>query len=456
MLLGSQYERVHVIGAGGAGMSGIAKLLIQSGHTLSGSDLVMGPTLRSIGELGADVWQGHDPSKMQGLDLVVASSAVPPSDPELFAAREAGITAWDRPKLLRELTEYFPAIGATGTHGKTSTSAMLVHALRALDADPSFVVGGKLVNVQTAASFSGSQPFVLEIDEAFGTFTHINISGLIVTNVEPEHLDYFGTADRMADCYVDVMRGVSGPVVVCLDDPGARRVRERAGGISYGFSEGSAWQMSELVERALSVSFRIVSSTVDVLVTVGKPGIHSARNAAGALALLGELGYDVAEAAAALSSFQGVARRYELRATVNGVTFIDDYAHHPTEVLSVLNAAQQGDWNRTWVVFQPHLYSRTAALYQEFGQAFAGVDELIVLDVFASREDPQPGISGHLIADAAQARTGANVRYIPHMSEVPDALVPLLEEGDLVLTMGAGDITVLPDKLAQALAARDV
>lgn len=455
MLLGNQYESIHIIGAGGAGMSGLAKILVQSGHTVSGSDLVMAPTLRSLGDLGVDVWQGHDASKMVGKDLVVASSAVPFSDPELYAAREAGVVAWDRPRLLSELTNRFPAIGATGTHGKTSTTAMVVHALQVLGVDPSFVVGGKLVNVQTAASYTGSPPFVLEIDEAFGTFQHINISGLIVTNVEPEHLDHYGDAETMVNAYVDVMRRTQGPVVVCVDDPGARAVLERAGGTSYGFADDAEWRMSELEQGPLSASFRLTSSTVDIGVTVGKPGTHSARNAAGTLALLGELGFDVAAAATALSSFQGVARRYELRANINGVTFIDDYAHHPTEVLSTLDAAQQGDWNRIWAVFQPHLYSRTAELYREFGQAFAGVDELVVLDVFASRELPQPGISGQLVADAARSRTTANVRYIPHMAQVPEIIAPLLQEGDLVLTMGAGDVTVLPDKLAQALAARE-
>lgn len=454
MLLGSQYESIHIIGAGGAGMSGLAKILVQSGHVVSGSDLVMAPKLRSLGDLGVDVWQGHDASKMPGRDLVVASSAVPFSDPELHAAREAGVVTWDRPRLLSELTARFPAIGATGTHGKTSTTAMIVHALQALGVDPSFVVGGKLVNVQTAASYTGSQPFVLEIDEAFGTFQHINISGLIVTNVEPEHLDYFGDTETMVNAYVEVMRRVNGPVVVCVDDPGARAVMERAGGISYGFADDADWQMSELQQTALSATFRLKSATIDTLVTVGKPGTHSARNAAGTLALLGELGFDVVAAAEALSSFQGVARRYELRAEVGGVTFIDDYAHHPTEVLSTLDAVKQGDWKRVWAVFQPHLYSRTAELYREFGQAFAGVDELVVLDVFASRELPQPGISGQLVADAAKSRTSANVRYVPHMSEVPGVIVPLLKAGDLVLTMGAGDVTILPEKLAQALAKR--
>lgn len=450
MLLG-EHPRIHVVGAGGAGMSGLARILAQSGHTVSGSDLVAGRPLLDLEEVGIEVWDGHRPDAVRGVDLLVRSSAVPDRDPEVVAAGESGVETWGRPALLAALTDRFETIGATGTHGKTTTTALLVTAVEGLGREPSFLVGGNLVDHGTNAAFRDRDLLVLEADEAFGTFLHLNLSGLVVTNVEPEHLDHYGDAESMEDAYVTVMRNVDGPVVACIDDPGAERALARAGGVSYGTSDGAAWRIVDLEEGPLDVRFTLDHPGGRLAVRVGRPGLHMARNAAGALSLLGEAGHDVAAAAEALASFSGVTRRYHLRSRVRGVTIIDDYAHHPTEVMATVRTAGLGSWRRVWAVFQPHLYSRTAALANEFGQAFAGVDELVVTDVYGSREQPVPGVSGRLVADAARARTDAHVRYLPHMAEIADAIAPELEPGDLVLTLGAGDITVLADELARAI-----
>lgn len=455
MLLGDDLRKIHLVGAGGAGMSGLARLLAQAGHEVTGSDLVGGPALAALEEVGVVTWTGHRPEAIRDSDLVVSSSAVPSHDPELAAARAAGIEVWDRPALLEAITAAMPAIGATGTHGKTSTSALLVAAMHGLGEQPSFVVGGTLVDEGTNAGFADPTLFVLEVDEAFRTFLSLHLRGLVITNIEAEHLDHYGSLEDLEDAFVEVARKVAGPVVVCIDDPGAERLFERAGGITYGTDPRASWHLQDLEERELNVSFTLRTSGGEVIpVTVGRPGLHMARNAAGALALIGELGGDVRRAAAALASFGGVARRFHLRGRVEGVTLIDDYAHHPTEVLATIRTAQSGSWGRIWAIFQPHLYSRTRLLAREFGQAFAGVDELVVTDVYGSREQPEPGVSGRLVADAARARTTANVRYIAHKADVVAGIVDELEEGDLVLTLGAGDITLLPDELARALAAR--
>ena len=227
---------------------------------------------------------------------------------------------------------------------------------------------------------------------------------------------------------------MDGPVLVCVDDPGSERVLERAGGVPYGTGAKAAWRVEEVEEAELHV--------------------HMARNGAAVLALIGELGGDVGRAALSLGSFAGVARRFHVRGRVAGVTIVDDYAHHPTEVSATIRSARAGSWRRIWVVFQPHLYSRTRLLAREFGQAFSGVDELVVTDVYGSREQPEPGVSGRLVADAARARTGANVRYVPHKADVVSAITDELQEGDLVLTLGAGDITLLPEELMRSLAGR--
>lgn len=332
---------------------------------------------------------------------------------------------------------------------------MLIAALRAAGHDPSFVVGGQLADLGTNAHLGDRELFVLEADEAFGTFLSLHLAGLMVTNVEEEHMDYYVTRYRLDDAFAHVMRGVAGPVLACADDPGARRLAERTGASTYGLSDGADWQINGLEERgAEEIAFTLESNTVSVDVRVGRPGTHMALNAAGAIALLAELGHDPAEAASGLAEFRGVRRRFETRGTVAGVTIIDDYAHHPTEVAATIRAARRGRWRAIWAVFQPHLYSRTAAMYSEFGQSFAGADQVVITDVFGAREAPQPGITGELIADAAMARTDAKVSYVPHRADLAEFLAGRVEEGDLVLTMGAGDITLLPDELSRLLAAR--
>lgn len=444
------YGRIHLVGAGGAGMSALAKLLHGRGHRVTGSDLRSGSGLRSLEDLGIEVWAGHRPEHVAGSGLVVASSAVPEGDPELRAAREAGIPVWRRPRLLEAITAGIRTIGPTGTHGKTTCTAMLVAAVRETGIDPSFVIGGEMVDLRTNAAAGDDDLLILEVDEAFGTFEHVRLDGLVVTNVEPEHLDHFASLEALEDAFVRVVGSVQGPVVAGIDDPGARRVAERTSATGFGFDRDAAWRILGLDLHPDSVSFRLEGVSGGVDVDVPRPGRHVALNAAGVLALCGELGMDLEAAARGLGRFHGVRRRFELRGTVNGVTVIDDYAHHPTEVATTVRTAVDTGHGRVWAVFQPHLYSRTERFQREFGTALAPADRVVVTDVYGSREAPVPGVTGHLVAEAAR-QAGATVEYVPRRSELASHLAERVEPGDLVVTMGAGDITVTVDELMALL-----
>ncbi len=453
-LMFDDVRRLHLVGAGGAGMSALAKLLAGRGRVVTGSDLRASETLTRLSELGIETWAGHRPEHVQDVDLVVASSAVPEVDAELAAARAAGVPTWRRPKLLEAITREIPTIGVTGTHGKTSATSMMILALRAAGRDPSFVVGGEIVELRTNAHAGRDDLLVLEIDEAFGTFEDVHCTGLVLTNVEPEHLDHFKTAEAMEEAFTRVVRAVEGPVVACIDDPGAARIAERTGVDTYGTSPRATWRMSAPVAGPSSVRFSLSGpGHGPTEIEVSKPGVHMARNAAGVIALLATLGGDVEVFASGLKSFQGVRRRFEHRGEIGGVTMIDDYAHHPTEVAATLRAARARGAGRLVAVFQPHLYSRTERLHREFGAALAQADLVVVSDVYGARETPIPGVSGAMVADAAVRSGAPRVEYVPHRSDLASVVAGLVRSGDDVITMGAGDITLLAGELGSLLPA---
>ncbi len=445
--------RIHLVGAGGSGMSAIAKVLVAQGRELSGSDLRGGAALDALADLDIDVFTGHNPDVVAGAALVVASSAVPDYDEELAAAREAGIPVWRRPQLLEALTSAMPTMAATGTHGKTTTTAMLVTALREMGEDPSFVVGGELLDLHTNGHFGESDLLVLEADEAFRTFESLHLDSLVITNVEYEHVDHFESAEDIVDSFADVAGKVRGPVVACADDAGSLEVSRRADALTYGFDPDADWSIESLASGPRGVSFELHNGGKRVRVALPQPGWHLAQNAAGALALLAETGRDLEAAAAGISSFRGVGRRWEHKGTVGGVVLYDDYAHHPTEVAAIIDAARATAEGRIWAVFQPHLYSRTERFSAEFGRALATADVAVVTDVFGAREEPVPGVTGELVATATRD-AGGNVHYVPHRYELAEYIAPRVEPGDLVVSMGAGDITLLHTELATILGVR--
>lgn len=442
-------HRIHIVGAGGAGMSGLAKILSQLGHAVSGSDLKPGRMFDVLADVGVETWVGHRPEAMASVGAVVRSSAVPDADPEVRAAVAAGIPVWGRPALLAELTQANRTVGFAGTHGKTTSTAMAVTALRRIGIDPSFLVGGQMVGLNTG-SHVGEEPFILEADEAFGTFRHLDLRGVLVTNIEPDHLDYYGSVAALEDAFAQVVDRVDGPRIVCIDDPGVRRLAQRTEVTTYGTAQGADWQLTEVGHGDGGVQFTLAGPDRATRVSLPKPGLHLAANAAGVLALLHELGHDLDAMGHALGSFAGVKRRYEIRAIVNDITVVDDYAHHPTEVAATIEAASQGASGRVIVVFQPHRYSRTADLGPEFGAPLAGADHVIVTDVYAAGERPIIGVSGRLVTQAVEAAGGA-VTYVRLLPDVPDAVASIVRPGDTLVILGAGDITLLAGPIARAI-----
>ena len=443
------YRRVHVIGAGGSGMSGLAKLLVQGGHQVTGSDLKPGTMLTALEGAGADTWIGHRPDMTVKADLVVVSSAVPANDPEVRAAREAGIEVWERPQLLAAITDRLGTIGITGTHGKTTGTAMAVTALRALGRNPSFMVGGRLIDLNTNSHLGEEDLFVLEADEAFGTFLSLELDGLLITNIESDHLDYYGSVENMEDAFAEVASKVNGPVVACFDDEGVQRLASRNGSlISYGLDEGARWRISALEHRDGGVAFSLIGPS-QVEVWVPKPGHHVARNAAGVIALLAESGFDPAQVAAGLEAFTGVRRRFEVRSRRGGVVLVDDYAHHPTEVAATLEASRLGHSGRVIAVFQPHRFTRTEELGLALGEALSLADRIFVTDVYAAGETPIPGVSGNSVL--AGVSDPSKATYVPRRADLAAALAAEVQSGDLVLLLGAGDVTQVADELAPLL-----
>ena len=431
-------------------MSGLAKLLSQLGHTVSGSDLKPGRMLDSLNDVGISTWLGHKPEEVSTVDLVVASSAVPDTDAELAAARDLGIAIWRRPALLKALTAHRRTFGFAGTHGKTTSTALAVRATRAMGMNPSFLVGGEMIGLNTGASVGTDDLFLLEADEAFGTFRHLSLDAILVTNIEADHLDHYGTVAAMEDAFAQVAGRVAGPVVGCADDPGVRRLAQKVDVTTYGFAPDAHWRIMDLEHDHGAVSFRLAGQGNTVEVALPKPGEHLASNAAGVLALLGEAGFDVASAAKTMSRFRGVRRRYEIAAIVDGITIVDDYAHHPTEVAATIAAASMGSRGKVIAVFQPHRYTRTADLAPEFGAPLAMAGLVVVSDIYAAGEQPIIGVTGRLVSQAAEA-AGGDVSFIPRLADIPQFLAAAAEPGDVILLLGAGDISSISGDVVIAI-----
>lgn len=447
------FKRIHMVGAAGSGMSGLAKLLAGRGYEVTGSDLKPNRALDALEDIGIETWVGHRPERMNEPQLVVASSAVPERDPELQAAAANGAVVWERPALLDAFTAEMPGIGISGTHGKTTTTGLTVAALHGIGVDPTFLVGGELVTENTFAHIGNEDVFVLEADEAFGTFRHLHLRALLVTNIEADHLDYYKTMYALEEAFALVANRTEGPVVGCIDDPGVQRLAQRAEVVTYGQSPAAHWRLEDIEHGIGEVSFRLYGPDTMVEVSVPRPGVHIALNAAGTIALLAELGYDPHAAAAGISTFGGVRRRFETRVHLGGITVVDDYAHHPTEVGATISAGRLGGWSRVWAIFQPHRYTRTAALGPAFGEPLATADKIIVTDVYSAGEAPQPGVTGRVVADAVSA-AGGDVTYVPSIHDITAELVPQLAGGDVVLLLGAGDINSIADDIAAALGER--
>lgn len=449
-------RRIHIVGLGGAGMSAIAEVLVGTGHRLSGSDLSSSIPLERLAAQGVVTHVGHRPEQIGDAELLAISTAIPDTNPEVVAARQRGIPVLRRAEILTAITRAWRTIAVAGTHGKTTTSAMLTIALRGAGLDPAFIVGGDLVDLDRGAAVGSGDVLVVEADESDGTFIELAADGVVVTNVEPDHLEHYGGFEPLQRAFVQFVDQATGPRVVCIDDPGARTLlAARPGVTTYGLDSDADWRIVEPLPTPMGIRFTVVNDGHRYDVALRQPGLHNARNAAAALAMCVELGGDGQAGADALSSFGGVGRRFEQRGTADGVTLVDDYAHLPTEVESALEAAASTTPDRLVAVFQPHRYSRTEQLWSTFTDSFGEADVLIVTGIYSSGEAPRPGIIGSLISDdIAAAHPDADIRYVESLADVVEVLSNELRPGDLCLTLGAGDLTTVPDRVLERLRER--
>ena len=437
-------------------MSAIAEILLGTGHTVSGSDLGGSAAFDRLAENGAQVAIGHRASNVEGADIVAHSTAVPADNPELIEARRRGIPVLRRAEILTAITRAWKTVAVAGTHGKTTTSAMLTAALRGSGLDPAFIVGGDLRDLGTGAAVGGGSILVVEADESDGTFIELDAHGVIVTNVEPDHLEHYGGFDKLEQAFVQFVTQADGPRVVCIDDPGSARLVELATCTTYGTHQAADWQIVDPAPTPSGITVQVHGPDgVRVSLRLRQPGMHNARNATAALAMAVSLGAEPSAVVEALSAFGGVGRRFERRGSAASIDLVDDYAHLPTEVEAALAAARSLAPERLIAVFQPHRYSRTEQLWSTFADSFGEADVLFVTGIYPSGEKPRDGVTGHLIVDAVtSSNPDADVRYAETLDNVVELLDAELDAGDLCLTLGAGDLTTVPERVLERLERR--
>lgn len=462
--------RTHFIGLGGAGMSGIARVLLQSGAEVSGSDARDSDTLRELEQMGARVFVGHAAENLGKAETLVVSSAIREDNPELAEARARGIRILPRAAALGALLLGREGIAVSGTHGKTTTTSMVTVVLQHLGTDPGYVIGGKLVTTGLGADAGIGEVIAVEADESDGSFLMLSPKIAVVTNVEADHLDNYSGIDEIHANFANFVDRVERTLIVGIDDPGARTVaalaRKRGKKVlTYGEAEDADYRVTRVRARGFTTEFTL--TTVDgepIDGTLAVPGRHNVLNAAAAVAVADELGHDLEVAVEGIADFAGAARRFELKGEGNGVGVYDSYAHHPTEIDADLRATRaalrsftedaEGSGEeiaegRVVALFQPHLYSRTRIFAEEFATVLSLADEVVVMEVYAAREDPETGVTGELITSKV---SHDRVRYVPDRGEAVRQVAGLARPGDIVLTMGAGDVTELGPLIVEELA----
>ncbi len=450
-------RHIHMVGIGGIGMSGMAEILLLRGYTVSGSDQSSSETTERLKKLGAIIYQNHSAANIEGADVVVYTSAVKAEDNE--ETREAlakQIPVIKRSEMLAELMRMKYGIGIAGTHGKTTTTTMTGHVVQDGSFDPTIIVGGRVHSFdKTNAVVGKGDIIIVEADEYDRTFLRLSPSLVVITNIEAEHLDIYEDIDDLKDAFAEFANKVPfyGAVVVCLDDPEIRsilpRIQKRV--ISYGYNPQARIRAVKISQNGFFSSFTVTANN-EVLgeINLQAPGDHNIKNALAAVAVGRELGIPFNKIKSGLERFRGVFRRFQLKLETDDLIVIDDYAHHPTEVQATIHGARKGWADRRIVaVFQPHLFSRTQQMHKEFGLSFFDAEVLIVTDIYPSREQPIEGVSGALIADTAKNYGHKQVYYIQDKTELPERLTKIVKPGDLVITMGAGDIYHYGEKFTE-------
>ncbi len=453
---GAAGRRVHFVGIGGVGQNAIARVLVEAGFPVSGSDLQGSPATADLAGLGARIQVGHRAEQVEGAGLVVISSAVPATNPEVARARELGIPVVKRAEFLGELTRHRRAICVAGTHGKTTTSAMAGLALIAGGLDPTVLVGGVVPALGTGGRFGRGEHLVAEADEFDGSFLRFTPGIAVVTNVEPDHLDFYRDFSAIVEAFRAFVARVpaDGSLVVCQDDPAARELRSACAGqvITYGLAPGADWQAVEIAPNDLGgndfVALRRGEARGRFRLAV--PGRHNVANALAAVAVADLCGVEPTATAEALARFGGVRRRLELKGEARGIAVYDDYAHHPTEIVATLRAVRERHRGRLWCVFQPHTINRTRALFDQFAAAFGDADRVLVADIYvpAGREVATGEITS---GDLVRAMRHPGAAHVGRLSDIVDRLADEARPGDVVLTMGAGDVYHVGEDLLERL-----
>lgn len=454
-------NRVHFIGIGGAGMCGIAEVLRNHGYEISGSDIKASETTRRLESLGARIFIGHTAENVRGVDVVVVSTAIDVSNPEVAAAREARVPVVRRAEMLGELMRYRHGIAIAGTHGKTTTTSLISSILAEGGLDPTFVIGGLLNSAGTNAKLGGSRYFVAEADESDASFLHLQPMAAVVTNIDADHMDtYGGDFNKLKQTFVEFLHNLPfyGLAVVCGDDPVIREILPDIGRpvLTYGLSEDADFRAINIRQEGLRTCFTAVrpapSAALDIELNL--PGMHNVLNALAAIAIATD--EDVADDAIqqALSGFQGVGRRFqqvgEFGLDGGTVRLVDDYGHHPREVDATIKAARQSFPERRLVMlFQPHRYTRTRDLYEDFVQVLSNVDALLLMDVYPAGEKPIPGADGRSLCRSIRARGAIDPVFVESADQLPAILQAMLRSGDVLLTQGAGNVGAIAQEIAQ-------
>jgi len=454
-----KYRHIHFVGIGGVGMCGIAEVLINLGYTVSGSDLRESETTQRLVGLGADVKIGHDSANVKGAHVLVISSAVKKDNPEVVAARESQIPVIPRAEMLAELMRLKYGIAVAGAHGKTTTTSMISTVLASAGIDPTVVIGGKLDSLGAGAKLGQGEFMVAEADESDGSFLKLSPTIPVVTNIDEEHLDHYtGGIREIKEAFLSFVNKTPfyGVAVLCIDEPNVQDlipdIEKRY--VTYGMSAQADTHARAVEFEGLGSSFEVVTGGRSLgRFTLNVPGMHSIYNALATITVALELEVAPDVIRDALAQFGGLHRRFQIKGEVNGVTFVDDYGHHPTEIKAVLAAARAGWKGRILTVFQPHRYTRTRDLLKDFTTSFNHADKVVVTDIYPAGESPIEGVSAKALADGIKSMGHRDVTYIEDKDEVPGWIAKNAAEGDMVITLGAGDVWRLGDKALEMMGA---
>jgi UDP-N-acetylmuramate--alanine ligase len=449
-------KHIYFVGIGGAGMSGIAEVLLNLGYRVSGSDLKLSETTERLQKRGATVYQGHHEEHVTDVDVVVTSSAVKTGNPEVIAARSRAIPVIPRAEMLAELMRLKYGIAVAGAHGKTTTTSLIGTVLDRGGISPTVVIGGKLNTINTNTILGSGDFMVVEADESDGSFLKLSPTIAVVTNIDPEHLDHYGSVDEIKRAFITFTNKIPfyGLTILCLDNQHVQdlipRLEKRY--LTYGLTPQADLQACDISARGLSMNFTVLRHREELgTIELPIPGVHNVLNALAAIATAMEIKLPFPVIQEALKTFGGVQRRFQLKGTFNGINLIDDYGHHPTEIQATLRAAKAIWKGRLVALFQPHRYTRTRDLYREFLSAFNQADLLLLTDIYPAGEDPLPGVTSEVLFRGIRERGHKNVLYVPRREETADKLISLLKPGDTVITLGAGDIWQLGEELMRKL-----